>query len=65
MKLHRHLFSAALLILMGSTIAGASVLPSGGFPALLTVDVPEPGTVVLLGSALLGAVGFARRKSKS
>lgn len=39
--------------------------PFGGFCGLQIVSVPEPGTLVLLGTALLGLLAYAWRKRKS
>jgi len=63
MNVHRFLLSAGLLLGIGSTLASASVLPGGAFPALFN-DVPEPGSVVMIGCAMLGVLGVARRQSK-
>ena len=63
MKTQKYLFAACLLMI-GATVGNAGVLPAAGLPALLVVDVPEPGSAVLLGSALLAVIGLARRQSK-
>ena len=49
-------------IFISTNIAGSSVIPAFGF---LTLHfVPEPGTLVLLGSGIAGLVAFGRRRAR-
>jgi hypothetical protein len=49
----------------GVALANGAFAYSTSITAQKYVAVPEPGTLSLLGAALLGLCGFARRKSKS